>query len=676
MASEFAALMEPVARFLLGEPNARMSSKNELRYGSRGSLSIDIAKGTWFDNEAGEGGGLLDLITRETKLEGKARFEWLHEHGFEVDDEGGRTNGKDRAKIAATYDYCDEAGKLLFQVVRFEPKDFRQRKPDTSERSGWSWSVKGVRQVPYRLPELTEALAQDHTVFVVEGEKDVENLRRLGVPATCNAGGVGKWKPDLTEFFGGADVVIIPDYDPQKKHPKTGALMFHDDGRPILPGQDHAQAIAAALDGTATRVRVLELWKHWPVMPLKGDVSDWIKAGGTADVLYAFVERVPDWTPGGAAALLPLINIRLWHGVPAPDRRWVVHERIPDINVTLLTGQGGVGKTLLMQQLAAATVLSRDWIGVVPELGPVLFLTAEDDENELHFRYQRIAEFYGSSFNELADGGLNLLSLAGKDSAMAVADARGIVKPTELFHTMVRTAREIRPRWVGLDTAADIFVVNERDRSQVRQCISLLRGVALEINTAVILLAHPSLSGISSGSGLSGSTAWNNSVRSRLYLKTEKKKDKDEEDENDVEQQGARILEFMKSNYSALAAPVKLVWREGLLVPEQTLASLPPIDRAALEQRARDVFLALLTRYNRQDRVISYKERANNFAPNEFANQPEAKALHNSTAQRKKLLRQAMDYLLAKERIHTGFGPKTVPSSKQRECLYAGGTLL
>src|SRR5262245_43639267 len=130
MAEQFAALMEPVARFLLGEPNARMSSAHELRYGTRGSLSIDLQKGTWFDNEAGLGGGLLDLITRETKLEGKARFEWLHEHGFDV--EGDRVvngHGKHRGKIVATYDYGDETGKLLFQVVRFDPKDFRQRRP-------------------------------------------------------------------------------------------------------------------------------------------------------------------------------------------------------------------------------------------------------------------------------------------------------------------------------------------------------------------------------------------------------------------------------------------------------------------------------------------------------------------------------------------------------------------
>ena len=381
-----------------------------------------------------------------------------------------------------------------------------------------------------------------------------------------------------------------------------------------------------------------------------------------------------------APQLLPLINIRAWQGIEPKPRAWIVRERIPDRNVTLLTGHGGVGKTLLTQQLSVGTVLGRDWIGEICEPGPVLFISAEDDEDEMHFRYNKIANCYGVTFDELADAGLNVLSLAGKDSAMAVADNRGIVKPTELFHTMVRTAREIRPRWIGLDTAADIFIVNERDRSQVRQCISLLRGVCLELGTAIILLAHPSLSGISSGSGLSGSTAWNNSVRSRLYLKSEKKKKTkdDEEDERDEDDNGTgvRILEFMKSNYSALAKPVRLAWRDGLFALEQSVASLPQMQRVALEQQAERVFLEILGRYNRQGMTVSHKERATSYGPSIFAREPEARELHRNIHQRIKLLKGAMLNLLAKDRLTLGSGPKHLPPSRQRECIYAGGTLL
>ena len=374
-----------------------------------------------------------------------------------------------------------------------------------------------------------------------------------------------------------------------------------------------------------------------------------------------------------APPLLPLINIRQWQGVEPKPRAWIVRERIPDHNVTLLSGHGGVGKTLLMQQLSVATVLGKDWIGEMPEPGPVLFITAEDDEDEIHFRYDKIAKFYGVSFDELADNGLHLMSLAGKDATMAIADNKGIVKPTDLFHTMVRTVREIRPRWVGLDTTADIFVVNERERTQVRQCISLMRGIALGISTAIILLSHPSLTGIASGTGLSGSTAWNNSVRSRLYLKVDKKSDEQEDDE-ETDHTSPRILEFMKSNYSALAAPVKLKWKDGLLLPDNQMKN--PFEAAAIEDQARAAFLLLLKRYNQTDQVVSPNPYARNYAPTEFARQPETRGLHRNAERRKGLLRLAMDWAFANNKIQTGMGPKSAVASRQYQCIYCTAALI
>ena len=569
----------------------------------------------------------------------------------------------------------------MFQVTRHEPKDFRQRRPDG--RGGWIADTRGVRMVPYRLPELVEAIAQEQTVYVLEGEKDVDNaVLALHVPATCNPRGAGKWGScNIDRYFEGAHVVVVADNDPQTKNKKTGELLYHPDGRPRFAGWDHACEVAQHLSEVAASVRIIDLKSFWPACPEKGDLTDWMESGGTAEALHDIADHAPDWSPAlierkAPPVLLPLINIRLWQGKEPKPRRWVVRERIPAVNVTLLTGQGGVGKTLLMQQLAVATVLgsNKGWIGEMPEPGPVLFITAEDDEDELHFRFHKIAAYYETDFDALAAAGLHLLSLAGKDAAMATVNQKGIVTPTELFKTTARTARELKPRWIGLDTAADIFIVNERDRSEVRQCISLLRGLCLDIDTSVILLAHPSLAGISSGSGLSGSTAWNNSVRSRLYLKSEKKKENDDEDEDEGDGVG-RVLEFMKSNYSALAKPVKLTWRDGLLVPD-TIPTLAPIDRAALDERARRVFMELLARYNKQDRTVSSKEKANNFAPKEFMEKDEAQMLHANKGERKRLLTQAMKHLLDKGRVVPGMGPMREVPSKRRDCLYAGGTLL
>src|SRR4051812_32482136 len=230
--AELAQVMPDVARHFWGEPNPRHSSKKELRWGTNGARSVDVGKGTWFDHEAGEGGGVIDFLKREGVREIP---QWFKQNGFgDTDDDRPK-----RFKIVATYDYTDESGTLLFQVCRLEPKSFRQRRrarpddPPNKVKDGWVWSVKGVRQVPFRLPELIEALTLEHRLFVVEGEKDVLTLARHGIPATCNAGGAHKWDPAFAEHLAGADVIVIPDNDKD--------------------GHEHAQEVARSLAGKAAR---------------------------------------------------------------------------------------------------------------------------------------------------------------------------------------------------------------------------------------------------------------------------------------------------------------------------------------------------------------------------------------------------------------------------------------
>jgi hypothetical protein len=281
-AADLSCHIEPVARALLGEPNRHQSRGNALRYGTNGSMSIDLEKGTWFSHEEGKGGGVLDLINRFKGLEGAAAIDWMRRDlGINV----GSTNGArpSSKKISATYAYVDESDELLFQVVRFDPKDFRQRRPDGA--GDWDWSVKGVRQVPYRLPKVQEAIANERTIVIVEGEKDADALWELNIPATTNAGGAGKWSPALNEFFRGVDVVLIPDNDPPAKN-VDGTLRLNAYGKPVFPGQDHARAVARSLGTLPRSVRILEL----PDLPVKGDASDWISNGGTADEFWHLVE--------------------------------------------------------------------------------------------------------------------------------------------------------------------------------------------------------------------------------------------------------------------------------------------------------------------------------------------------------------------------------------------------
>src|ERR1035441_8951471 len=183
-----------------------------------------------------------------------------------------RNGGK--AAMVAAYDYRDEGGNLLFQVCRFQPKDFRQRRPDATQPDGWLWKTQGVRRVLYRLPEALAAIQRGEVVHVAEGEKDVAALVENGFAATCNPGGAGKWQSGYGATLKGAAVVIVADKD--------------------APGREHAAEVAAKLQGVAASVKVIEL-PYTGGKPVK-DAADFFTAGGTAADFKATCERAPQWT--------------------------------------------------------------------------------------------------------------------------------------------------------------------------------------------------------------------------------------------------------------------------------------------------------------------------------------------------------------------------------------------
>lgn len=202
-------------------------------------------------------------------------------------------------------------------------------------------------------------------------------------------------------------------------------------------------------------------------------------------------------------------------GKAVPPREWLVPELVPQKTVTLFGGDGGTGKSLLALQLAIATAAGGSWLGRTVQAGPVIFISAEDDEDELHRRTDDILRSADLEYHDLA--GLTLRSLAGEDALLAVETQVALIQ-SALFEELDARAEAEGPVLIVIDTLADVFPSNENDRAKVRQFVGILRGLALKRRCAVILLAHPSLSGLNSGAGTSGSTAWNNSVRSRLYL--------------------------------------------------------------------------------------------------------------------------------------------------------------
>jgi RecA-family ATPase len=317
---------------------------------------------------------------------------------------------------------------------------------------------------------------------------------------------------------------------------------------------------------------------------------------------------------------------------PIPPREWLVRDRIPMRNVCLLSGEGAIGKSLLAMQLSGAIVLGKDWIGTLPEQGPALYMSCEEDEDEICRRMQTVAECFGSSRQEMIDCGLHFLSYAGRDAVLGQPDHRGIIRPTPLFEALRRDALRLQPKLIVIDTAADTFAGDERNRAQTRQYITLLRGMAIEANSAVTLCAHPSLEGIKSDTGLSGSTGWHNSVRARLFFKKAADEDPD-----------LRALEVKKNNYGPVTETILLRYREGIFVPEPGVGSL---QRLAAEQEVDQLFMTLLHRFLAQGRGVSDKP-SSAYAPAIFAKEPEAKARRIT----KEALTEAMSRLFAAQKI-------------------------
>ncbi|WP_197057521.1 AAA family ATPase [Aureimonas altamirensis] len=340
---------------------------------------------------------------------------------------------------------------------------------------------------------------------------------------------------------------------------------------------------------------------------------------------------------------VPVINPADWHGKPIPSREWFIPNMVPMRQVTILSGDGGVGKSLLALQIAAAGAMSINTLGMEPQAGNTLYIGAEDEAEEFQRRLSDIAKSHGSDFAALP--AMRLVSLADRDALLSIADRSGNMQPTSLWLGIEKYIRDDwQPRLVVLDTVADLFGGDEIKRGQVRQFIGMLRKLAIECDCAVVLLAHPSVQGMQSGTGSSGSTAWNNSVRSRLYLT----KDKDNDE--------IRILTTMKANYGKAGGEVRLRWQDGAFVLDD---GKPSAAAGLLNKRADKVFLECLSEINRTGRRVS-SSRSVTYAPSVIAGMPGATSLS------KKTLEESMKRLFADEKIRV---ISEGPPSKSRERL-------
>lgn len=333
---------------------------------------------------------------------------------------------------------------------------------------------------------------------------------------------------------------------------------------------------------------------------------------------------------------------------PVKPRPWLVADMIPLRQVSSVDGDGGTGKTTLALQLLAAVVTGRSWVGQTVARGPAIYLSAEDDKDEIHRRLASICVECGVRLEDLGD--LHVWALADSDPALVVSGQGDALVKTDLWRKLEAAIIRIRPVTLVLDSRADVFGGNEISRAQARNFIALLRALAIRHDLAVILLAHPSVAGMASGTGNSGSTHWRNAVRSALYLT------KPTDPEN--ARPDARMLTVMKSNYGPGGLSLRLRWSAGAFVLDGGEGDAP-LDREAAMAFVDQTFLHLLTAYTAQGRRVSDMTGAN-YAPAVFAKDPAARGAT------KVALSAAMNRLFSQGKIEV----ETVgPASRQRRQL-------
>jgi RecA-family ATPase len=261
---------------------------------------------------------------------------------------------------------------------------------------------------------------------------------------------------------------------------------------------------------------------------------------------------------------LTIINPAGWQGKRVPERDWLIPGICVRGGATLLNGDGGVGKSLLCMQMQTALAMGKPWLGIpMPGMGiRSLGIYCEDEPDELHRRQADICRYYDCEMRDLDNTALMLSRVGENNTLMSFSRREAGGQITNFFRQIEAMIADYKIEVIIIDTAADTFGGNEIDREQVRSFVQKLRAWALRSRGSVIITQHPSVSGMASGAGSSGSTGWNNSVRSRVYLTAPKRTD----DDGDEIPTDERFLKFMKSNYGPKGSKLRLMWKNGVFV--------------------------------------------------------------------------------------------------------------
>jgi RecA-family ATPase len=311
---------------------------------------------------------------------------------------------------------------------------------------------------------------------------------------------------------------------------------------------------------------------------------------------------------------LNLIDPSSWQDMEPPERRWSVDGYIPHGQATLLTGAGSAGKSLVTQQMCTCIAMGLPWLGVPVEQATAIYISCEDDTDELWRRQKAIADGLGVSLTDLS-GRLFLLSLAGQiDNELATFSDRGQLSVAERYQDIEEAALTHGARFVALDNTGHFYSGNENDRHQVASFVNLCNGMAAKIDGSVIILGHPN----KAGAEYSGSTAWENQVRSRLFMETP------QNDDGTFTNPDMRMISRGKANYAQKGDGLRFVWHKWTFKLPDEVPERDQIDASIGHENL--IFLKCLAERNRQRRAVS-ERRGPNYAPAVFDKMAESKGI-------------------------------------------------
>ncbi len=502
------------------------------------SLKIELKGpkvGLWQDFATGEGGDIFELWGKVRGIDAKNDFPRLMEEvknwlgvymPFQapIKSIGTTTNKKatndNLGKPSAEWSYTDAHGKVIAKKLRYDLNGEKKYLPWDEERK------------KYKMPESRPLYNQlgittSERIILVEGEKCAQSLIDKGICATTAMGGANA-SIDKTDWspLKDKDVIIWPDNDE--------------------PGKKYAQsAYEKLLKIGAQSVKIIDIPTD---KPAKWDAADAIN---DAIDLQQFIDQAKSANTNQ----IERIYDRDLIGTP-PQREWIIPDWLPRGCVTAIYGDGGVGKSLLAQQLMVSIATGKEWLGYKNEPMKVYGLLCEDDREEIHRRQVDIKHQLGIAADNIDN--MLYVSRVGKDNLFMTFDKEERGKLTSFFNQILEDIKEFQPQLVVLDTLADLFGGNENIRIQVRQFVQNCCGeIARSVNAAVLLCAHPSDSGIQRKTGTGGSTAWSNTVRSRWYL---------EKPDEEGMSPDIRILSQKKSNYSSTKGKITLEWNNGIFI--------------------------------------------------------------------------------------------------------------